>query len=64
MTERSVIREQQGSARTASVISTITGGAIIVAAVYFGMLDTSWPVASGRLSHIRPVISSRRGLGA
>ena len=33
------IREQQG----ASAISTIAGGAIIIAAaVYFGMLDTSW----------------------
>ena len=33
------IREQQGG----SQISTIAGGAIIIAAsVYFGMLDTSW----------------------
>ena len=37
------IREQQGGAQIASAISTIAGGAIIVAAaVYFGMLDTSW----------------------
>lgn len=37
------IREQQGGASMASAISTIAGGAIIVAAaVYFGMLDTSW----------------------
>ena len=37
------IREQQGGAQIASAISTIAGGAIIIAAsVYFGMLDTSW----------------------
>ena len=37
------IREQQGGASIASAISTIAGGAIIIAAaVYFGMLDTSW----------------------
>ena len=37
------IREQQGGSQIASAISTIAGGAIIVAAaVYFGMLDTSW----------------------
>jgi len=37
------IREQQGGAQMASAISTIAGGAIIIAAsVYFGMLDTSW----------------------
>ena len=37
------IREQQGGAQIASAISTLAGGAIIVAAaVYFGMLDTSW----------------------
>lgn len=37
------LREQQGGAQIASAISTIAGGAIIVAAaVYFGMLDTSW----------------------
>ena len=35
--------EQQGGAQIASAISTIAGGAIIIAAaVYFGMLDTSW----------------------
>ena len=35
------IREQQGGPQTA--ISTIAGGAIIIAAsVYFGQLDTSW----------------------
>lgn len=37
------IREQQGGSQIASAISTIAGGAIIIAAaVYFGMLDTSW----------------------
>ena len=37
------IREQQGGASIARAISTIAGGAIIIAAaVYFGMLDTSW----------------------
>ena len=38
------IREQQGgSQQIATAISTIAGGAIIIAAaVYFGMLDTSW----------------------
>lgn len=37
------IRENQGSPQLATAISTIAGGAIIVAAaVYFGMLDTSW----------------------
>ena len=37
------IREQQGGAKIASAISTIAGGGIIIAAaVYFGMLDTSW----------------------
>lgn len=37
------IREQQGGAQIASAISTIAGGGIIIAAaVYFGMLDTSW----------------------
>ena len=42
------IREQQGGAQMASAISTIAGGAIIIAAsVYFGMLDTSWLPASG-----------------
>ena len=36
------IREQQGGASIASAISTLAGGAIIIAAaVYFGMLDTS-----------------------
>ena len=35
--------EQQGGSQIASAISTIAGGAIIIAAaVYFGMLDTSW----------------------
>lgn len=35
--------EQGGGAQIASAISTIAGGAIIIAAsVYFGMLDTSW----------------------
>ncbi len=35
--------EQQGGAQIASAISTIAGGGIIIAAaVYFGMLDTSW----------------------
>ena len=33
----------QGGSQIASAISTIAGGAIIIAAaVYFGMLDTSW----------------------
>lgn len=37
------IRENQGGPQLATAISTIAGGAIIVAAaVYFGMLDTSW----------------------
>lgn len=37
------IREQQGGAQIASAISTIAGGAIIIAAaIYFGQLDTSW----------------------
>ncbi len=37
------IRDQQGGNQIASAISTIAGGAIIItAAVYFGMLDTSW----------------------
>ena len=37
------IRELPGGAEIACAISTIAGGAIIVAAaVYFGMLDTSW----------------------
>ena len=37
------IREQQGGASIASAISTTLGGAtIMAAAVYFGMLDTSW----------------------
>lgn len=37
------IRENQGGLQLATAISTIAGGAIIVAAaVYFGMLDTSW----------------------
>ena len=37
------IREQQGGSQIASAISTIAGGAIIIAAaVYFGKLDTSW----------------------
>ena len=37
------IREQQGGASIASAISTIAGGAIIIAAaVYVGMLDTRW----------------------
>ena len=37
------IREQQGGPQTATAISTIAGGAIIIAAsVYFGQLDTSW----------------------
>lgn len=37
------IREQQGGSQIASAISTIAGGAIVVAAaVYFGMIDTSW----------------------
>ena len=37
------IREQQGGSQIAYAISTIAGGAIIIAAaVYFGMLDTSW----------------------
>ena len=41
------IREQQGGSQIASAISTIAGGAIIIAAaVYFGMLDTSWLPAS------------------
>ena len=32
-----------GGSQIASAISTIAGGAIIIAAaVYFGMLDTSW----------------------
>ena len=32
-----------GGAQLASAIATIAGGAIIIAAaVYFGMLDTSW----------------------
>ena len=36
------IREQQGG-RSRDRISTIAGGAIIIAAsVYFGQLDTSW----------------------
>ena len=40
------IRENQGGPQLATAISTIAGGAIIVAAaVYFGMLDTSWPPA-------------------
>ena len=37
------IREQQGGASIASAISTIAGGDDDrAAAVYFGMLDTSW----------------------
>ena len=37
------IREQQGGPQIATAISTIAGGAIIIAAsVYFGQLDTSW----------------------
>lgn len=37
------IREQQGGPQTATAISTIASGAIIIAAsVYFGQLDTSW----------------------
>lgn len=37
------IREQQGGSQIASAISTIAGGAIIIAAaLYFGQLDTSW----------------------
>ena len=37
------LREQQGGAQIASAISTIAGGAIIIAAaIYFGQLDTSW----------------------
>ena len=37
------IREQQGGSRMARPSETIAGGAIIIAAaVYFGMLDTSW----------------------
>ena len=36
-------RENSLEGKIASAISTIAGGAIIVAAaVYFGMLDTSW----------------------
>ena len=36
-------REQQGGPQIATAISTIAGGAIIIAAsVYFGQLDTSW----------------------
>jgi hypothetical protein len=35
--------ESNRGSQIASAISTIAGGAIIVAAaVYFGMLDTSW----------------------
>ena len=37
------IREQQGGPQIATAISTIAGGAIIIAAaVYFGQLDSSW----------------------
>ena len=37
------IREQQGGPQIATAISTIAGGAIIIAAsVCFGQLDTSW----------------------
>ena len=37
------IREQQGGAQIASAISTIAGGAIIIAAaLYLGHPDTSW----------------------
>lgn len=37
------IRESQGGPQLSTAISTIAGGAIIMAAaVYFGMLDTSW----------------------
>lgn len=44
------IREQQGGPQIATAISTIAGGAIIIAAsVYFGQLDTSWLPAWGRL---------------
>ena len=36
-------QEQQGGPQIATAISTIAGGAIIIAAsVYFGQLDTSW----------------------
>lgn len=35
--------ETRGGAQIAGAISTIAGGAIIIAAaVYFGQLDTSW----------------------
>ena len=37
------LREPQGGPQIATAISTIAGGAIIIAAsVYFGQLDTSW----------------------
>lgn len=43
------IREQQGGPQIATAISTIAGGAIIIAAsVYFGQLDTSWRPHRGR----------------
>lgn len=38
------IREQQGGAQIASAISTIAGGAIIIAAaIYFGQFSPSFP---------------------
>ena len=55
------IREQQGGSQIASAISTIAGGAIIIAAaVYFGMLDTSWLPAPKHLARIKRGAPSRR----